>query len=99
MRNYQPKKNNQYQLAPFLFRRMIYLVKDYTRMKELASDAAEKECRAVEEALLQLPEEYRTIIFNKVCHDKAYPIYTDPSTYSRWKCRFLYFIAEKLNYI
>ena len=33
MRNYQPKKNNPYRLPHYLFYRMVYLVKDYERMK------------------------------------------------------------------
>ena len=87
--------------------RVNYLVKDYKRMKKLANEfnnnlpktnKITEECEAVEWALEQIPEEYKDIIFNKVCYDKAYPLYADPSTYSRWKCRFLYYIAEKLKY-
>ena len=107
---------------------MIYLVKDYGRMKVLINDLADglpnsravvsvnqhadptlikvikierlsEECRAVEWALEQIPAEYQKVIFNKICRDAAYPLCADPSTYSRWKCRFIYHIAEKLMYI
>ena len=128
MRNYQPKKNNNYKLDKNLFSRMVYLVKDYNRMKtrinELSSDLSRAEgmgatgqhsdptlckamkiermsgeCNAVDWALTQIPEEFRTIIFNKILFDRAYPLHADLSTFSRWKCRFLYCLAEKLDYI
>jgi len=128
MRNYQPKKNNNYKLDKNLFSRMLYLVKDYHRMKarieELSGELSHTEgssssgqhsdstlhkairiermsedCRAVDWALAQIPEEFRKIIFNKILFDRAYPLCADPSTYSRWKCRFLYYLAEKLGYI
>ena len=128
MRNYQPKKNNEYKLDKVLFRRMIFLVKDYERMQTTINDIADvssvqgsiahsnlhsditlykvikiermrEECRAVKWALEQIPIEYQQVIFNKVCHDSAYPLYADASTFSRWKCRFLYNIAKKLMYI
>jgi len=127
MRNYQPKKNNEYKLDHVLFVRMISLVKDYGRMKAQINDILNgssasgvpmpdgqyadptlhkvikiqrisEECKAVEWALEQIPAEYRTVIFNKICYDRAYPIFADPATYSRWKCRFLYFTAKKLMY-
>ena len=34
MRNYQPKKNNPYILPSNLYMRMLYLVRDYNRLKE-----------------------------------------------------------------
>lgn len=70
-----------------------------TLNKVIQMERISEECKAVEWALEQLPEEYQTIIFNKVCHDSAYPLHADYSTFSRWKCRFLYLIAEKLKYI
>lgn len=40
MRHYQPKKNNTYQLPHDLYMRMLYLVRDYDRMKKEASEIA-----------------------------------------------------------
>ena len=128
MRNYQPKKNNPYHLDHNLFIRMIYIVRDYKRMKDVIEELSGdlpvggenipgsehgdptlskviriermyEECRAIENALEKIPEEYRKVVFDKICFDKAYPLYADPSTYSRHKCRFLYHIAKNLMYI
>lgn len=113
MRYYQPTKNNRYRLDSVLFRRMIYLVKDYERMKNLielqncdrfsdrhlAGNRIYQECKAIEWALEQIPEEYRKAVLEKVRNDSAYPLHADPSTYSRWKCRFLFYLAKKLMYV
>ena len=40
MRHYQPKKNNEYQLPHDLYMRMLYLVRDYERMKKEAKEIA-----------------------------------------------------------
>ena len=34
MRNYQAKNNNPYRLPHNLYMRMLYLIKDYERLKE-----------------------------------------------------------------
>lgn len=128
LRNYQLKKNNPYRLDQNLYMRMIYIVRDYHRMKELINDVAggfpvssspasngqyadptlsrtikieriSEECTAIEKALEQIPQEYRKAIFDNICFGNPYPLYADASTYSRWRGRFLYYIANKLLYI
>ncbi|MBQ8525964.1 MAG: hypothetical protein IJ460_04530 [Clostridia bacterium] len=72
---------------------------DPTLSKVIRIERMYEECRAIENALEKIPEEYRKFVFDKICFDKAYPLYADPSTYSRHKCRFLYHIAKNLMYI
>lgn len=54
---------------------------------------------AVEKALDMMPEEYRDGILNNVKYSDPYPYIADISTYKRWKQRYLYQVAENLDYI
>jgi len=50
MRNYQPSKNNNYKLAHSLFMHMVYLVKDYPRMKSEINDVINSVPNALEQS-------------------------------------------------
>ena len=128
MRNYQPKKNNPYILPSNLYMRMLYLVRDYNRLKEeyanilhemphndgmpkgnmtgdptlekvLKTESISREVGAVEQALYQVPQEYRKGVFDNICYGDKFPIIAGEATYRRWRCRFIYYIAKNLNQI
>ena len=61
MRNYQPKKNNNYKLDDSLFIRMKYLVKDYPRMKLTAENITDRH-------LLELSSD-NTMKFKKISEE------------------------------
>lgn len=54
---------------------------------------------AIEEALKMIPEEYQRGVWNSVCHREPYPQDADRNTYGRWKSRFIYNVALKMNFI
>ena len=128
MRHYQPKKNNEYKLPHDLYMRMLYLVRDYERMKSEAKEIANsipmpseqpsknsfsdptgnkairlatinRDCDAVEQALEQIPEEYRKGVIGHMLYKSPYPIDAGEATYKRWRCRFIYYVAKNLSYI
>lgn len=127
MRDYQRKKNNPYKLPHFLYKRMLYLVKDYERIRaermEILHSTPEhdgiptsgkgnpteakgiklamldRECSAIENALSNVPQEYRNGIMNHIIHDTPFPIDADYETYGRWQRRFIYYLAKNLHHI
>jgi hypothetical protein len=128
MRNYQPKKNNPYKLPHNLYMRMLYLVRDYERIKNerinilhsspcsdglpkqrsitspteikaLKMAVLDTQCKAVEQALIQIPDEYKAAIINNICYGVRYPIIAHENTYGYWRKRFLYWIAQRLGEI
>ena len=108
--------------------RMLYLVRDYNRLKEeyaniihemphndgmpkgnmtgdptlekvLKTESISREVGAVEQALYQVPQEYRKGVFDNICYGDKFPIIAGEATYRRWRCRFIYYIAKNLNQI
>lgn len=71
---------------------------------EVYSKAARREeyvrkIHAIEEALREVPEEYRRGVWQNVTEWKAYPRDADRTTYGRWKSRFIYETARRLGII
>lgn len=128
MRNYQRQKNNPYKLPHNLYMRMLYLVRDYDRIKSEREDilhstpehngqpcssgisspteakgikllALGDNCKAIEEALNEIPEEYRKGVWNNICYQSPYPNDAGEATYKRWRCRFIYTVAKKRHEI
>lgn len=127
MRNYQRQKNNPYKLPHNLYMRMLYLVRDYERIKSERADilhsspspdgiphsgtgnptenkgiklaALHSNCKAIEDALKEIPEEYRKGVWNNICYQSPYPCDAGEATYKRWRCRFIYRVAEKMHEI
>jgi len=123
MRDYQRQKNNPYLLPLSVYRRTLYLVRDYDRIKrEIAGvpfqthtgdgqprgtdtsdptgNAALKmeklwqDCKAIDDALFKVPQEYRRGVLNSILDNCGYPVDAGQSTYGRWKCIFLYHVAK-----
>ena len=53
----------------------------------------------IEDALKQIPQEYRKGIWDSIQFRSPYPMDADRSTYGRLKSRFVYMVAKKLDYI
>ena len=55
--------------------------------------------KAIEDALEQIPQEYRKGIWDSIQFRSPYPMDADRSTYGRLKSRFVYTVAKRLDYI
>jgi len=55
--------------------------------------------KVIEDALEQIPQEYRKGVWDSVQFRSPYPQDADRTTYSRMKARFVYTVARKLDYI
>jgi len=70
-----------------------------TERKALRLSLISGELKAIEQALVIVPHEYRDGILNNINYFIRYPDDADRSTYSRWKQRFLYHVAENAGYV
>ena len=70
-----------------------------TEQKALAVLTELETIDAIDKALKLIPSEYRTQVFDKVVYKAPYPYYADKSTWSRWRMRFLYYVAERLGWL
>ncbi len=95
MRNYQRQKNNPHKLPHALYMRMLYLIRDYERLKNVEAAEAERTCEMIETAFEEIPEEYRKGIKDNICFGAPYPYTANRNTYSYWRVRLLYALAEK----
>lgn len=57
----------------------------------------ENDIEAVEQALAQLPEEYRKGVFNNIRLGERFPDEAHYVTWWRWKQRFVWCVAKNLN--
>lgn len=103
MREYQGKRNNPYILPHNLYMRMVYMIRDYERMKNIAGKLKncqiETEIEAVETALEKIPEFYRLPIYQNVVDGERYPVGADERTFRRYKQKFIYYVAKELRKI
>ena len=54
---------------------------------------------AIEQALLKIPSEYRKGLIDNIIYKAWYPDDASTRTYRRWKQRFIYYVAENLDYV
>lgn len=54
---------------------------------------------AIEQELLMVPPEYRKGIWESITDRKRFPDDADRTTYGRWKSKYVYGVAKRLNYI
>ena len=69
-----------------------------TEKKAIAIAETQDTLNAIENALKQIPIEYRQYIFENVVYKTAYPLdYADKSTWRRNRMKFLYNVANNLK--
>lgn len=123
--NYQRNRDNPFKLPHNVYMRILYIIKDYDRMKCEQNDIIlsspgtysgskgqhgdptankalkitlmSRETDAIEMALVLIPKEYRQAVWQNVAYGDKYPAHADYTTYSRWRQRFIYYVAVKLN--
>lgn len=54
---------------------------------------------AIDRALCEIPKEYRRGVANNVMYGSPYPYMASIATWSRWRRKFLYFVAAYLRLI
>lgn len=59
----------------------------------------ENDTEAVEQALIQIPEEYRKEVFDNIRVGERFPNTAHRSTWFRWKRKFVWYVAENLNLV
>jgi len=64
------------------------------RLSSMGSDM-----KAVEQALILIPEEYRDGVMDNLVYGLRYPGDAGRSTYWRWKQKFMYSVAKNLNHV
>ena len=74
-------------------------INDGTAEKATTRAAIAQKCEAIEQAKLQIPEEYRKAVMDNIRYQVPYPDYAAYSTWKRWRQRFIYFVAKNLNWV
>ena len=93
-REYQKNKNNPYLLPHNLYMRVLYIVRDYDRIKAIQSTSASKEVSAVKKALSKLPADIGQAVMKNISEDGG-----DAEINLRLKRRFIYDVAKNLHLI
>jgi len=75
------------------------ITSDPTYQKAVKLEHIGRVILAIETARDMVPEEYRPGVWASVMYREPYPIDADRTTYGRWKSKFVYTVAEKLNFI
>jgi hypothetical protein len=55
--------------------------------------------KAVEASAALIPEEYRNYILSNVMYMNRLPYFADRSTWSRHRCKFIYYVAKNMKWI
>lgn len=58
-----------------------------------------KEVCLINDSIKEIPQEYRSGVWNNIQFYQPYPIDADRATYGRYKSKFIYKVAEKLGLI
>lgn len=74
-------------------------VSDETAEKAIKMEAVARECRAVEQAIVCIPEEYRSGVVNNVMYRVPYPDTAGYATWSRHRRKFIQNVAQNMHYI
>lgn len=72
---------------------------DETANKAIRLERISKECEAVEQAMICIPEEYRAGVVNNVMYQVRYPYTAHPRTWAKYRSRFIKNVAENMRYI
>lgn len=72
---------------------------DPTAKRAIRMESTAEKVRAVEQSSKMVPEEYRNHVMANVMYGSPYPGTADKRTWSRHRCRFIFFVAEKMRWI
>ena len=72
---------------------------DPTQAKAIKLAEASRLVGIIDDELRRIPEEYRGGVWRSIQFREPYPIDATRVTYSRWKSRFVYGVAHRLNLV
>lgn len=73
---------------------------DPTAQKAIKLESVSERLKAIEQAEIQIPEEYRKHVLNNVLYGTRYPLdYANKNTWSIYRCRFINFVAKNMKWI
>lgn len=72
---------------------------DSTADKAIQIADVSRECEAIEQAMICIPEEYRKGVVNNVMHRIRYPDTAHYRTWAKYRSRFIKKVAENMKYI
>ena len=67
--------------------------------KVIQRDKYLEKCKAIEEAFLSIPQEYRQGVSDSIMYRTRYPNNADRRTYGRYKAKVIYLVAYRLGMI
>ncbi len=87
--------------APFLLDGMPKpkTINDDVLKKVLKREEAINIISVIDNELLKIPDEYRDGVWLNIMNFKAYPCNADRTTYARYKSKFIFSIANRLNIV
>ena len=72
---------------------------DSTADKAIQIADVSKECEAIEQAILCIPDEYRKGVVNNVMYQIRYPDTAHYMTWAKYRSRFIQNVAKNMRYI
>ena len=129
-KDYHPKRNNSKYLLPApVYFKVIWEIRDYYRMKDMADAILEESpppsdgmphgtpspdgvynkasrrmyitmiLDIIDDELVSIPKEYRRGVWNNIMYKTSFPKDANRGTYSRYKSRMIYNIAQRQGLI
>ena len=74
-------------------------VGDPTAQKAAEVSNIGERVKAIQRAEEVIPREYREGIWNNILYKQHYPKIADRATWSRQRCKFIYFVAKNMRWI
>ena len=68
-------------------------VSDTTAQEAMIRCKYADDLKAIDNALMRVPEAYRKGVIDSILYKIPYPYYAATSTWKRWRRRFIYFVA------
>lgn len=112
MRDYIPK-HSRYRMPKDRYQQAKYAMKSYLRLQrefralppggDINSPEAIRRfllnawLTAMDRAVAEIPVEYRKALLNNLWHGTPCPHIAAERTWSEWRCRLLYHVAQNLN--
>lgn len=72
---------------------------DETASKAIRLEMISKECEAIEQAMICIPEEYRRGVVDNVMYQVRYPDTAHYRTWVKYKGKFIKNVAENIGYV
>ena len=96
MRDYQPVKNNKFWVPDTVWNIVLWTIRDYDRMKY--SPRHSREIGVICDCMDMVPDEYFLPVWHSIRYGKPFPN-SCRKICSKWKCKIIHDVAEKMGYV